>query len=80
MVLKQIRVLRMKRLYPSRVELAIFIGMALVCGLVVAVSGRQDTMLFLLGMPVFLIASLMGFRRSLLAKAVEKIDDSEPAA
>jgi hypothetical protein len=76
----QIRVLRMKRLYPSRVELAIFIGMALVCGLIVAVSGRQDTMLFLLGMPVFLIGSLMGFRRNLLAKAAEEIDDSEPAA
>ncbi|MDB5173646.1 MAG: hypothetical protein JWP34_4808 [Massilia sp.] len=71
----------MKRLYPSRVELAIFVGMALVCGLVVALSGRQDAMLFFLGMPVFLIGSLMGFRRSLLVKAVvEEVDDSEPTA
>jgi hypothetical protein len=79
MVLK-IRVQRMKRLCPSRVELSIFVAMALVCGLVVALSGRQDAMLFFLGMPVFLIASLMGFRRSLLVEAVEEIDDSEPAA
>jgi hypothetical protein len=70
----------MKRLYPSRVELAVFVGMALVCGLLVAISGRQDTMLFFLGMPVFFISALMGLRRNLLAKAVEELDDSEPAA
>ncbi|MDB5333833.1 MAG: hypothetical protein JWP03_4984 [Phycisphaerales bacterium] len=70
----------MKRLYPSRVELAVFVGMALVCGLLVALSGQRDTMLFFLGMPVFFIAALMGLRRNLLAKAIEEIDDSEPVA
>lgn len=49
---------------PKPVELAIFVVMALVCTLAVALSPKHDAALFFAGVPLFLISALMGFRRS----------------
>jgi len=60
----------MKRFLPGRVELSVFVAMALVAGLLVAVSSQRDAMLFFVTMPVFLVASLLGWRRNVALRAV----------
>ena len=69
----------MKTALPGRAELAVFVAMALLGGILVAVSRQHDTVLFLVTLPVFLIPALMGFRRSLALRTVEKDDDSQSA-
>ncbi len=55
----------MKNLLPSRTEVAIFGTLAVLCtGIVDAEAIPTDLMLPLLAMPVFVIAALMGLRRS----------------
>jgi hypothetical protein len=55
----------MKSLLPSRTELAIFGTIAVLCtGIVGIGSIPQDLMLPLLSIPVFVIAAVMGLRRS----------------
>ena len=49
---------------PNPVELGIFAAMALVCALVVTLIPKHDYALLFASMPLFLIASLMGFRRN----------------
>ena len=55
----------MRSLLPSRTELAIFGCIAVLCtGIVGVGSIPTDLMLPLLAMPVFVIAAVMGLRRS----------------
>ncbi|HEV2295307.1 MAG TPA: hypothetical protein VGR35_15755 [Tepidisphaeraceae bacterium] len=55
----------MRSLLPSGTELAIFGTIAVLCtGIVGAGSIPTDLMLPLLAMPVFVIAAVMGLRRS----------------
>ena len=55
----------MRSLLPSRTELAIFGCLAVLCtGIVGIGSIPQDLMLPLLSIPVFVIAAVMGLRRS----------------
>jgi hypothetical protein len=56
----------MRRLLPSRVELAIFAALAVVCTGVVSTfrPGEHDLGLAALAAPIFLIAAVMGLRRS----------------
>jgi hypothetical protein len=44
--------------------LAFFVILAVVCTLVVAATGKYDVAFAVLGAPVFLVAALMGHRRS----------------
>ena len=57
---------RMRRLLPSRVEVAIFATLAILCAaLVGAFTPRTSDLRFAaLACPVFLIAAVMGLRRS----------------
>jgi hypothetical protein len=55
----------MKKQLPRRHELAAFVVMAVICAVIVAVTGKYDVGLAVLGAPIFLVAALMGFRRSL---------------
>ena len=55
----------MKSLLPSRTELAILGALAVVCTGIMGVEAiPHDLMLPLLSMPVFVIAAVMGLRRS----------------
>ena len=55
----------MKSLLPSRTELAILGALAVVCTGIMGVGAiPHDLMLPLLSMPVFVIAAVMGLRRS----------------
>lgn len=55
----------MKRLLPSRTELAILAVLAVLCTGIVGTGGiPHDLMLSGLAMPVFVIAAVMGLRRS----------------
>ena len=67
----------MKRRIPCRVEFAVFAAMALLCGVLVTLSHQHDAMLFFCGMPLFLISSLMGFRRSELQRRGAAGQDSD---
>lgn len=53
----------MKRLLPGRLEIMVFLGMAIVAGLLVGSSSQQGAALFLATLPIFLVASLLGLRR-----------------
>lgn len=55
---------------PGRGEWIVFVSMAIIAGLVVAVSRQRDTMLFVMTLPVFIVGALMGFRRSLAVQPV----------
>jgi len=61
----------MKNALPGRGEWIVFVAMALVAGLIVLLGGQRDTMLFFVTLPVFLVAALMGFRRSLAVQRIE---------
>ena len=55
----------MRSLLPSRTELAIFGALAVVCTGIMGLGAiPHDLMLPLLSMPVFVIAAVMGLRRS----------------
>jgi hypothetical protein len=55
----------MRSLLPSRTELAIFGAIAVLCtGIIGAGSIPHDLMLPLLSIPVFVVAAVMGLRRS----------------
>lgn len=70
----------MKRFIPARAELIFFVVLAVVCGGIVKLSPSHDYALAVLAMPVFLIASLMGLRRSGAFSAVPVAEDEEPTA
>ena len=57
---------RMRRLLPSRVELAIFATLAVICAAVVALfqPHTHDLGFAALGGPIFLFAACLGLRRS----------------
>lgn len=67
----------MKRLVPSRGELAVFAVLAIFCGVLVTVSRQHDTMLFFCGMPMFFICLMMGFRRSELHRQLQQSEEME---
>jgi len=50
--------------FPRRIELLIFVLMAVTCALIAGALPKRDYALLFLSMPVFLISALMGFRRS----------------
>ena len=54
----------MKRLLPGRVELGILFTLALVATLAASLMSRADVALFLVSMPLFFVAALMGLRRN----------------
>jgi len=56
----------MRRLLPSRVELAIFATLAVICAAVVALfqPTTHDLGFAALGGPIFLFAACLGLRRS----------------
>jgi len=56
----------MRRLLPSRVEVMIFATLAVLCSIVVAAfhPNTSDLRFAALACPVFLIAAVMGLRRS----------------
>jgi hypothetical protein len=56
----------MRRLLPSRVELAIFATLALICAAVVALlqPNTHDLGFAALAAPIFLFAACLGLRRS----------------
>lgn len=54
----------MKRLLPGRVELSVLLALALVATLAASLMSRADVALFLVSMPLFFVATLMGLRRN----------------
>ena len=71
-----------KRHLPSAIELGLFITLAVICTFIVHFSPQRDTALFACTLPIFLVASLLGFRRSEIAQlgeVAEEADESEPA-
>ena len=72
---------RMRRLRPSRVELAIFATMAVICAAVVALfqPHTHDLGFAALGGPIFLVAACMGLRRSPAWTTDNADDDADQA-
>ena len=72
----------MKRLLPSRTELAFFAALAIVAagvieGLIAGGTLPRDLMMAGLALPVFVVAAVMGLRRSpQWARAEEAEDDA----
>ncbi|HEX4795874.1 MAG TPA: hypothetical protein VH370_18950 [Humisphaera sp.] len=58
----------MKRYIPHRVELFVFLAMAVICAVVVSLAAQRDLALFACTLPMFLVAALLGFRRSELGR------------
>lgn len=54
----------MKRLLPGRVELGVLVTLALLATLAASLMTRADVALFLVSMPLFFVATLMGLRRN----------------
>jgi hypothetical protein len=73
---------RMRRLLPSRVELAIFATLAVVCAAVVAIWHPQTSDLGFAAMagPVFLFAACLGLRRSPVWTTAVDADDEDATA
>jgi hypothetical protein len=69
----------MRRLLPSRVEIAIFAALAVLCAAIVAVfqPSTSDLRFAVLACPVFLIAAVMGLRRSPAWTIVEDAGDED---
>ena len=69
----------MRRLLPSRVELMIFAGLAVFCAAIVSVFkvDMHDLGFAMLGGPIFLVAAVMGLRRSPVWMAEEADEDVE---
>ena len=62
---------------PNRLEFGIFALMALACAAVVTLFPRHDYAMMFAAMPVFLVAAVMGLRRSDQLK-LRKADAVEP--
>ena len=58
----------MKRYIPHRVELFVFLSMAVISAIIVSIAAQRDLALFACTLPMFLVAALMGFRRSELGR------------
>lgn len=58
----------MKRVLPSAAETAIFAVAAIIFSVIVNLSESPEVRLAMLSMPLFFVASLMGFRRYRLAR------------
>ena len=74
----------MKRLLPSRTELAFFAALAIVAagvieGLIKGGTLPRDLMMAGLALPVFVTAAVMGLRRSPQWGSVEESEDEAPA-
>jgi hypothetical protein len=54
----------MKRLLPGRVELGVLVVLAVLATLAASLMSRADVALFLVSMPLFFVATLMGLRRN----------------
>ncbi len=54
----------MKRLLPSRTELAILTTAAILCAAIAGSSESRDVILSLMAIPLFIVSALMGLRRS----------------
>jgi hypothetical protein len=69
----------MRRLLPSRVELAIFATLAVICTALVAMlqPGTHDLGLAAMGGPIFLFAACLGLRRSPVWTGSAVDDDGE---
>ena len=67
----------MRRLLPSRIELLIFAALAVLCAGVVSVFkvNAHDLGLAAMGGPIFLVAAVMGLRRSPVWTADDADDD-----
>jgi hypothetical protein len=67
----------MRRLLPSRVEIAIFATLALICAALVALFQPNTHDLGFAGIagPLFLVAACMGLRRSPVWTVVDEADD-----
>jgi hypothetical protein len=70
----------MKNFLPGRMELALFVTIAVFCGVIGQLSHHTDYALGLLGMPVFLVAALLGHRSrvSRVEQNAQEADDHEP--
>ena len=66
-LLPQLRALlwvyHMKNRLPRRQELLILVALSLLCTVIVSVSGAYQLGFAVMGVPVFLVAALMGFRQ-----------------
>ena len=73
--------LHMRRLLPSRVELAIFATLAVVCAGVVGTiqPGKTDLGFAFFAAPIFLFAAVMGLRRSPTWQIVEEVVEDATA-
>jgi hypothetical protein len=69
----------MRRLIPSRVEIAIFAALAVVCAALVAIfqPAQHDLGFAAMAGPLFLVAACMGLRRSPVWMADEADSDAE---
>jgi hypothetical protein len=54
----------MKRPLPSGTELAIFALVAVACAVAATLSGVHDIAMALFALPIFVMAAIMGMRRS----------------
>jgi len=72
---------RMRRLLPSRVELAIFATLAVICTALVALlqPGTHDLGFAGLAAPIFLFAACLGLRRSPVWTGTAADDDADQA-
>ena len=59
---------------PRPLEITLFAAMALICSAVVLLSPRKDSALFFASVPLFLVAAMMGFRRSEQTAAGEMVE------
>ena len=71
----------MRRLLPSRVELAIFATLAVICTALVALlqPGTHDLGFAGLAAPIFLFAACLGLRRSPVWTGTAADDDADQA-
>jgi hypothetical protein len=65
----------MKRYIPHRVELFVFLAMAVISAIIVSIAAQRDVALFACTLPMFLVAALLGFRRSELGR-VRVVDEA----
>jgi len=68
----------MKNRVPRRQELMVLIALSLLGAMIVQMTGTYDVGLAVLGVPVFLVAALMGFRRVNSPAAIEVDAASNP--
>ena len=66
-----------KRHIPSRFELGLFVAMAVICTVIVRFTPQHDTAMFACTLPIFLVGSLLGFRRSEIAQMSEVVEEAD---